>query len=179
MSSSQKVAIRIGEFIKVLADMTLKTSVISDSSGLENKLEEVGLASLEKAGITELLIAQIFVDQIPINKFLVAKKRSYLLDSYFKEIYSLLIGNFRYFQHKQELMLFETLIQARFREFYETLDESGVNYVSLGREVAKNLASKKLSSPLLCLALGVSLRSRETTMQGFLEETSAKFEIIY
>ena len=76
-------------------------------------------------------------------------------------------------------MLFETLIQARFREFYETLDESGVNYVSLGREVAKNLASKKLSSPLLCLALGVSLRSRETTMQGFLEETSAKFEIIY
>ncbi len=169
-----KQKIKIADFIKSVADMTLETGVLS--KGLKT-IEKAGQFKLEGSNITELIIAEIFVSQISLNQFLKSKNRIDLLDLYFAEIYYLLSEKYKYFKFKEELRLFETLIQARFPEYYEILDNPNDTFVALGGTTFKKLSSKESIWPLFPMTLGMILGNKMITLNNFIKEVSEKFEI--
>lgn len=173
-----KEKIKIAHFIKSIADMTLETSaVINSEGGLKKKIEEAGQFKLEGASGTEFLIAEIFVCQIPLNKFLNSKNKLDLLGLYFSELYYLLQDKYKYFKSNEELILFETLIQQRFPGYYKAIDNSNDSFISLGGEVAKNLSSKTQMSPLLPILLGAIFGEKMINLNDFIKKVSEKFEI--
>ncbi len=171
--------IKIADFIKSIVDMTLETSVLGNKErGSKKVIEDTGKFKLEGSNITELLIAEIFVSQIPLNKFLKSKNKSDLLGLYFSEIYYLLLDKYKYFKFEEELKLFEILIQQRFPGYYKILnDPKADTFVALGGEVFRNLTSNDLIFPLFPITLGMFFSSKMIAINDFIKEISEKFEI--
>jgi len=106
---NSKKEIKMDDFIKSLALMTLENSVLgNEETGSKKAIETAGQFEIKGSNITELLVAEIFVSQIPLSKFLKTKGGVNLLDLYFSETYRLVLDEYKYFKSKEELILFET-----------------------------------------------------------------------
>ncbi len=171
--------IKIADFIKSIADMTLEVSVIGNGeTGSKKSIEEAGQLKLEGSNITEILVAEIFASQIPLSKFLNSKDRNNLMDLYFLEIYHLVLNEYKYFKSKEELVIFEKLIQVRFQEYYKILNDSKTDtFVALGGEIAKSLIYKEPMWPLFPMTFGMILSSKMVGINDFIKESSEKFEV--
>lgn len=171
--------IKIDDFIKSIAQMTLEVSVLGDNeTGSKKSIEEAGQLKLEGYLITEILVAEIFTSQIPLSKFLNSKSKNNLMGVYFIEIYNLVLNEYKYFKSKEELIIFEKLIQGRFQEYYKILNDSKTDtFVALGGEIVKNLVPKEQIWPLFPMTLGMILSSKMLGINDFIKESSEKFEI--
>ncbi|MFA5355371.1 MAG: hypothetical protein WC302_01370 [Candidatus Paceibacterota bacterium] len=173
--------IHIQDFINSLARITLSGSVVEDKNRdtCQKLFQEQAMGAIEmKEGkLTEMLIAEIFVCHIPLSLFLSKKDKINILDDYYIEIYKLLKDQYRFLNNKIELEIFEDLLQERYKEYYPLVknatDENWVKIIA--KKVAEILAPNHQG--LLQLALSGTFTDLFTTIDGFVEEASSKFDM--
>jgi len=173
----EKNKIKIADFIKSLAGMTLETSVLGKERGSKKNIEKAGQFKLVGSNITELLVAELFISQLSLNKFLKSKNRVDLLDLYFSEIYHLILDKYKYFKSIEGLKLFEALIQQRFPEYFRIFDNPTDAFAVFSKAVFGNLTNKESVWPLFPNMFRIIISNNMMAIDGFIKEASEKFEI--
>lgn len=161
-----------------VARIVVDGGVVGSPSAYKSIEKEKAFGNVKfEGGIkTELLVAEVFVGQIPINVFLKKMDATNLLDIYYVQIYSLLKEEYRYFKNDYELKLFETLIQARYKEYYAAVKNEENYTLALAKKVSKILAAK--DEGLLAHMLASLFTNEIVTISDFIRGVEEKFEVI-
>ena len=157
-----------------VADMVLTASFINQKQKLAELVPAFGF-KVEGTLMTEILLAEVFVGQVVILDFI--KKRNLEIqkvDYYVAEVYRLLVDKYNYFFHKEMLVLFETLMQSRYPEYYDVIKKGDTVARPITDVISKNF---NINNILFTSMLVDKFTGIITTLSDFLGEVDKKFII--
>ncbi len=180
---TKQKTIPIKSILKHLAELTLESSAIFNQKNIK-ALEEMSFHKITRVHKTEILISEIFISHIPIQKLLAetSKENKFaLLDMFYSEISKLLIEKYNYFEEgpeqKMMLELFNVLLQERYKEYYQIANMETNHSKKIAQYISLELFPN--GAGLLEMGLTTNYNTNLVIINDKIEELKTKYTITF